>query len=189
MAPATTTRGFTDVSWVRGLFGRHEDDAGRLEKERPTVEAAEKLDGGPALGTQHAQELVGRVQAELGLAQQALLLLEPPVLLDPARADVEPVLDADRALGQPHGLLGRHIVDEEVAVARVEDEGAARLERRAEPVEQQAVFVVGEVPDAGEEVQREIELAGELHVAHVLRGSATSPAPSRASCRSQRTTP
>src|SRR5712692_9749940 len=163
MAPPTTTRGFTDGSWVRGLFGRHEDDAGRLEKERPAVEAAEKLDGGPALGAQHAQELVGRVEAELGLAQQALLLLEPPVLLDPARADVEAVLDADRALGQPHRLLGRHLVDDEIAIARVENEGAARLEPGAEAVEEQAVLVVGEEADARKKVESQVELAREFH--------------------------
>src|SRR5216683_726640 len=175
MGPARTTKGFMGLlltwGYFRGsvrLLGGDEHDAGRFERERPAVEPAEELDLGPPLRAQHAQELVDGVQADLHLPEEAMILLEPPALLDAARPRIEAVLDADGALGQPHHLLGRHAVDGEVAVAGVEDEGAAGLEGGAEAVEEEAVLVVGEEADAGEEIEGEVELARELHVAHVL---------------------
>ena len=59
-------------------------------------------------------------------------------------------------------------MDDEIAIARVEHEGAARLEPGAEAVEEQAVLVVGEEADAGKKVESQVELAREFHVAHVL---------------------
>src|SRR3989441_1350792 len=173
MGPARTTKGFMALLfsvWKVGgdLLGGDEHDAGRFQRERPAVEPAEELDLGPPFRAEHAQELVDGVQADFHLPEEPTIFLEPPALLDAARPRVEAVLDADGGLGQPHHLLGRHAVDGEVAVARVEDEGPAGLEGGAEAVEQEAVLVVGEEADAGEEIEGEVELARELHVAHVL---------------------
>ena len=100
-----------------GLLGRHEDDTRGFENEGPTIKTAEELDVRPALRRQQTQELVGGVEADLGLAQQAVLVLEPPFLLDPARAHVEAVLDAHRAFRQLHRPSGRHAE----AAWRIED--------------------------------------------------------------------
>src|SRR5262249_56031342 len=81
---------------------------------------------------------------------------------------IDLVLAADRGAAAPHPLFGRQRAHALVAVARVDDEGAAGLERAPEAVEHQPVLVVREVADRAEEVHRQIELARELHVADVL---------------------
>src|SRR5262249_1975165 len=100
------------------LLGRHEHDAGRVEEEGPAIEPAEELHPGPALGPQHAEQLVSRVQADLDPAEVTPGGLEPPVHLDPARADVEAVFHARGALGEPPRLLRGPAVEARVAVPR-----------------------------------------------------------------------
>src|SRR5215468_1006137 len=135
------------------LLGRHEHDAGRVQEEGPAIEPAEELHPGPALGPQHAEQLVSRVQADLDPAQMTPGGLEPPVHRDPARADVEPVLHARGALGQPPRLLRGQVVEDGIAVPRIEHEGAPRLEGGAEPVDEEPILVVGEESDAREEIE------------------------------------
>src|SRR5262249_61291902 len=55
---------------------------------------------------------------------------------------------------------------------RFDDEHPARTQRTPEAIDEQTILVVGEIPDAREEVHGEVELSRELHVAHVLAGQA-----------------
>src|SRR3989338_6036217 len=183
MGPASTTRGrgavgigavsFRGVG--RSLAG-DEDDARGVEREGRAVEAAVELDAAPALGPEHRRELVGRVEPDLALADQLLGLgpgpgraLEArPAGAPAARRRVERVLDPERPAVHALALLGRQRAHDLVAVAGVQDEEAAGLERPPEAVEHEPVLVVGEVADRAAQVHGEVELAGELHVADVL---------------------
>src|SRR5688572_30772741 len=160
--------GFIGAPGSKGSLRGDEDDAGRFETEGAAVEAAVAFHPRPALGPEHAEELVRRVQPDLERLEGLLRTLEGPVLPDAARGEVEGVLDAHGPLGDGDGLLAGKLVNEVVSVPRIEHEDPARPERGAEAVHEETVLVVGEVPDAREEVQREVELAWEIHVAHVL---------------------
>src|SRR3972149_6982393 len=98
------------------LFGGDEDEAGGVELEAAAVEIAEQLDPRPPLGAQHAVELVRGVQTEFGLSQTAVPVLEPPLAVDPARREIDPVLDGHLPRRQRVGLIGGAGADEVVAV-------------------------------------------------------------------------
>src|SRR5262247_1523334 len=187
MGPASTTSGRSvaiEGSPSPGIYGRRilllpgdDDEPVGVEREGRAVEAAEELHLAPALRPQHVQELVSRVEPDLALADQLRRALrrlrrralEPPPAGAPAAGRrIELVLDADRRAAPPHPLFRRQRAHALVAVARVDDEGAARLERAPEAVDHEPVLVLGEVADRAEEVHRKVELARELHVADVL---------------------
>src|SRR4029077_11764104 len=179
--PSSQSPSFTSGSCgVRGcwilLLPGYDDEPVGIEREGGAVETAEELDLAPALRPQHVEQLVRRVEPDLALADQfrrafrrlRRRALEPPPPGAPAAGRrIELVLDADRRAAAPHPLFGRQRPHALVAVAGVDDEGAAGLERAPEAVEHEAVLVLGEVADRAEEVHRQIELARELHVANV----------------------
>src|SRR5882724_5536533 len=76
MGPARTTRGRsvaigTDLLfWDSALLARHQHEPGRIEGKRRAVEAAEQVHVAPALGPQHRGQLVRRVEADVGLAEE-----------------------------------------------------------------------------------------------------------------------
>src|SRR5947208_12111206 len=185
MGPASTTSGrsvaiervsFVDRCRILLLPGDDDEPAG-VQREGCAVETTEELDLAPALRPQHVEQLVGRVEPDLALTDQfrgALgrlrrRSLEPPPAGAPAaRRGIELVLDADRRAAPAHPLFRRQRAHALVSVARIDDEGAAGLQRPPEAVEHEPVLVVREVADRAEEVHGEIELARELHVANVL---------------------
>src|SRR5207245_11034158 len=108
----------------------------------------------------------------------------PPPGAPAARRRIELVLDSDGRVAPAHPLFRRQRAHALIAVACVDHEGAAGLERAPEAVEHEPVLVLGEVADGAEEIHGEIELARELHVADVLAhqrerdpGLAGRPAP------------
>src|SRR5262245_62431970 len=80
MGPASTTSGRSvaiEGSPYSRIYGRrilllpgNDDEPGGVEREGGAVEAAEELDLAPALGPQHVQDLVSRVEPDLTLADQ-----------------------------------------------------------------------------------------------------------------------
>src|SRR5712692_9939771 len=178
IGPASTTRGRDWVAiervsflWRSGLFAGDENQARGVQREGRALEPAVELH------PQHRRELVGGVEADLALADQlprALLRLRrcaleaPPPRAPAARRGIELVLDAERPAADPLALLGRQRSHQLISIPGIEDEDAAWPERAPEAVGHQAVLVVREIADRAEEVDREVELARELHVTDVL---------------------
>src|SRR5439155_1008808 len=152
MGPASTTSGrsvaiervsFVDRCRILLLPGDDDEPAG-VQREGCAVETTEELDLAPALRPQHVEQLVGRVEPDLALTDQfrgALgrlrrRSLEPPPAGAPAaRRGIELVLDADRRAAPAHPLFRRQRAHALVSVARIDDEGAAGLQRPPEAVE------------------------------------------------------
>src|SRR2546421_1938958 len=123
IGPASTTSGRESAaierspfSRGRGLFPGGEDEARGVEREGRSVEPAVELDPAPALGAQHRRQLVGRVEADLALADQLLCLLlglgrgalEPePAGAPAARRGVACGLATKRPAAHALALLGR----------------------------------------------------------------------------------
>src|SRR5437773_916492 len=183
---ASTTRGSDWMAiervsflWRSGLFAGDENQARGVQREGRALEPAVELHPAPALRPQHRRELVGRVEADLALADQlprallrpcallglrACALKAPPPRAPAARRGIELVLDAERPAAYALALLGRQRPHELITIPRVENEDAAGLERAPEAVGHQAVLVVREVADGAEEVGGGVGLARELHV-------------------------
>src|SRR5881296_1816804 len=184
IGPASTTRGRDWVAiervsflWRSGLFAGDENQARGVQREGRALEPAVELHPAPALRPQHRRELVGGVEADLALPDQlprALLRLRrcaleaPPPRAPAARRGIELVLDAERPAADPLALLGRQRPHQLISIPGIEDEDAAWPERAPESIGHQAVLVVREIADRAEEVDREVELARELHVTDVL---------------------
>src|SRR5437016_10193988 len=184
IGPASTTRGRDWVAiervsflWRSGLFAGDENQARGVQREGRALEPAVELHPAPALRPQHRRELVGGVEADLALPDQlprALLRLRrraleaPPPRAPAARRGIELVLDAERPAAYALALLGRQRPHQLISIPGIEDEDAAWPERAPESIGHQAVLVVGEIADRAEEVDREVELARELHVTDVL---------------------